>query len=208
MFYGLDVKRLQAVYGSHDQALIPEVRASQAAELENNDGFFEDAIAEGQCPNSETALREIVAGSFGDYEYAKPMYGYVLKILCEHLGELMSGDVYSVADHPYKSQLANSGPPIPIPYDEADFPTIGFLSAEDIPAEIKRLDAAPPRARRYLMLWSLPWLGKIFALFSLFRGKLYAQYMSNEDAVEDMAAYREVLVDAQSRSLGLVSFRH
>lgn len=197
MFYGLDLQRLRSVFGSKDGAFIEEVLRAQADELENNDAFFEDRIAEGSFPNSEVALRKIVEGT-PEGNGAEAMYAYVLKILCEHLGVSLGADVYAIRDHPYDSKLAASGPPIPIPFDTSDFPEVGFLSIDEIPAEIARIDAAPKRASRSLKLSILSFLS---------RGLLGSQ-MSDEEAVEDMAHYREVLEEALSKNLAIVAFRH
>lgn len=198
VFYGLNLNKLQSIYGSKDDTLVAEVSQAQAAKLKDNDGFFEDQIEQGNFPTSETALREIVAGSFGQYEHAEAMYGYVLKILCEHFGTPFGQDVAAVGDHSYKSQLVASGPPIPIPHDKSDFPEIGFLSLAEIPKEIKRIEAAPKRAKRLLVRTLLHWLT---------RGMIRPQ-MSNKEAVEDMNAYRKTLKEALDRKFSVVSFRH
>jgi len=197
MFYGVDLDRLQNIYGSNDSALIAAILQSQAEDLENNDGFFEDQIAEDGFPSSEAALRQIVAGT-PRAQGAEAMYGYVLKIICEHLGEVIGADVYAVADHPYPAQLANSGPPIPIPYDNVDFPEIGFLSLSDIPKEIALIDAEPKRAKRSIRMWLLS-----RATRSLIRPR-----MNDEETAEDMQSYRETLAEALDRKLSIVSFRH
>jgi hypothetical protein len=118
--------------------------------------------------------------------------------LCEHLGEMIGGDVAAVRDHPYKSKLVASGPPIPIPYDQGDFPEIGFLALADIPAEIQRIDAAPRRAKKSIVMWGL----------RLVSGGMVGREMNDEEVGEDMAAYREVLQQALDRGLSIVSFRH
>ncbi len=198
MFYGVDLDRLKAVYGSRDKQFLAEVLQTQTHVLHDNDDFFEDMGAPGELPSSEVALGAIVAGAISHGKAAAPVYGYVLKILCEHLGELIGGDVAAVRNHPYRSQLIASGPPLPIPYTGEDFPEIGYLSLADIPAEIQRIDAAPRRATRYFSLTLLSWLT---------RGVLGRQ-MSNEEAGEDMNAYREVLKEALEKCVSIVSFRH
>ncbi|PHS18437.1 MAG: hypothetical protein COA78_02090 [Blastopirellula sp.] len=197
MFYGVDLDRVQALFGSNDEAFVEDFLKAQAEELEDNDAFFEDEIEEGDCPSSETALREIVAGKIL-HEGSPAMYGYVLKIICEHLGESIMYDVYAVSDHPYKSQLASSGPPIAIPDDPADFPDIGHLSIKDIPAELQRIDAAPQKAKKSLVLSLINWASK----------GMIARQMDDDEAIEDMNAYRDTLKEAQSKNLSLVSFRH
>jgi hypothetical protein len=198
MFYGLDLHRLQSLYASGDEAFVAEVLAARAEELADNDGFFDEPSDEANFPSSEMALRQIVAGSIPNYEGAEAMYGYVLKILCEHLGESIGDDVAAVREHPYKSKLLTSGPPIPIPVDPGDFPEIGYLALEDIDGEIARLDAKPPRARWSLRRW----------LVRKLTGGMMGRQWTDADVAADMAAYRETLVEAKDKGLSIVSFRH
>lgn len=197
MFFGVDLDRVKNLYGSGNDAFAADLLNAQAEALENNDGFFEDSIEDGDFPNSETALRDILSGK-ANREGAAAMYGYVLKIICEHIGQPIGEDVAAVRDHPYKSQLVASGPPIPIAYDVSDFPEIGFLSLVDIPAEIKRIDSAPKKAKKSLFL----------TLLSSITGGVIGRQMSNEEAVEDMNAYRATLQEALDKKVSIVSFRH
>lgn len=196
MFYALDVSRLKAIYGSDNQALVDEVLSARAEDIQNNDSFFDREDGDGL--DSATALREIVSGKITPRDGAEAMYGYVLKILCEHLGEHIGEDVACVRDHPYSSQLVSAGPPIPIPYDPGDFPEIGYLSVDDIPAEIQRINAAPKKAKVSLKLLLLSWMTK----------GLIGRQMNDEEVKEDMDAYRNTLEAARNKGLGVVSFRH
>jgi hypothetical protein len=197
MFYGLDLHKLQSLHGSNDETFAAELLKARADDFQGNDEFFADMFDEGEMLTSEAALREILAGQ-AKRQDAAAMYGYVLKFICEHLGESIGEDVAAVRDHPYQSQLVRSGPPIPIAYDQADFPEIGFLALADIPAEIKRIDTAPRKAKKSLLL----------SLFSAFSGGMVGRQMSDEDVAEDMAAYRATLQEAVDKKLSIVSFRH
>jgi hypothetical protein len=196
MFYGLDLDRLRSIYGSKDEAFVAEFLNAKADDLAGNDEFFGE-MGDG-FPTSETAVREIVAGDIPQREGAEAVYGYVLKILCEHLGQPIGDDVAAIRDHPYKSQLVANGPPIPIPINLADFPEIGHLALADIPAEIKRIDSAPGRAKKSLKL----------AILSKLTGGVIGRQMSDEDVAEDMEAYRATLKEALQKRLSIVSFRH
>jgi hypothetical protein len=198
MFFGLDLAKLQSIFGSNDQLLLEEILKAKAEELDDNDAFFDYAIEDKSSPDSRTALREIFAGSLGQYSNAAAMFGYVLKIICSHLGESIGEDVAAVRDHRYSSQLVASGPPLPIPYDRSDFPEIGFLSLADIPKEIARIDAAPKKAKRSLAL----------TLINLLTRGMIGRQMSDEETAEDMAAYRNTLEEALSKGVSVVSFRH
>ncbi len=194
MFYGVDIDRLKKLYGSGDEAFATDLLRTQAEAIADNDGFFEDYDG---VPSSDTALRDILAGNT-NREGSEAMYGYVLKIICEHIGQPIGQDVAAVRDHPYKSQLEASGPPIPIPYTRADFPEIGYLSLADIPAEIKRIEAAPRKAKKSLLL----------TLLSLVSGGVIGRQMSDAETAEDMEAYRATLQEALEKNLSVVSFRH
>lgn len=197
MFYGVDLDYLKGLYGSGDDTFAAELLKAQAEEVEDNDGFFEDQIEDGDFPNCETALRDILSGNT-NREGAAAMYGYVLKIICEHIGQPIGDDVAAVRDHPYKSELVASGPPIPIPYDVSDFPEIGFLSLADIPAEIGRIDSAPKKAKKSFLL----------TLLSSISGGVVGRQMSDEEVVEDMDAYRTTLQEALDKKVSIMSFRH
>jgi hypothetical protein len=198
MFYGLDLDRLKAIFGSKDGNFTTEILKARKRDFKDWNEQFEDDEGEDYL-KSEQALREIVAGSFGEHEHAEAMYGYTLQIICEHIGQRVGGDdVFSVADHPYASRLAASGPPIPIPYDKSDFPEIGFLSLAQIPDEIKQIDAAPRRPKRSLVL----------SITSLLTGGRVGLQMNKAQLPEDMAAYRKTLTEALDKKLAIVSFRY
>src|SRR5438067_1648657 len=118
MFYGLNLEKLRSLYGSKDNGFASEVLAARAQDIKDNDEFFEEEIEDGNFPDSKKALREIIAGVITPSQGAEGMFGYVLKILCEHIGERIGKDVACVEDHRFASQLVASGPPIPIPYDK------------------------------------------------------------------------------------------
>jgi hypothetical protein len=199
MFYGVDLDKLKAIYASKDENLLAEILRTQAQDIKENDEWFEDEIREQGFPPTKQALREIVLGTFGTYEGGEAMYGYALKIICGHIGHRVGADdVANIADHPYESQLVASGPPIPIPYDESDFPEIGFLSLAQIPKELNRIDTAPQKARRSV----------ISAGLSLLTGGRAGRRMTAEDLAQDMAAYRRTLTEALEKKLAVISFRH
>jgi hypothetical protein len=199
MFYGVDLDKLKAIYGSKDENFLAEVLKAQAQAIKDNDEWFKDEIQDEGFPPTKQALREIVLGTFGTYEGAEAMYGYALKIICGHIGHRVGADdVANVADHPYESQLVASGPPIPIPYDESDFPEIGFLPLAQIPEEFNRIDNAPGKARRSV----------ISAGLSLLTGGRAGHRMKAEDLAQDMAAYRRTLTEALEKKLAVISFRH
>ena len=174
--WGVDLNKLTSFSGSKNESIVDEIVSSLDEELEDNDAFFEDEIEHDESPTTEEALRQIARGDELTSD-APAMYGYALQILCEHIGQQIDhDDIAAVRDHPYESALITSGSPINIPYDEADFPEIGFIAASDIANEIAAIDTAPTP--------------------------------SNQDLVDDAAAYRAALQIAVDKGLSVVSFRH
>jgi hypothetical protein len=199
MFYGVDLDKLKAIYGSKDENLLAELLKAQAQAIKDNDEWFEDEINEEGFPPTKQALREIVLGTFGTYEGSEAMYGYALKIICGHIGHRVGADdVTDVAAHPYESQLVASGPPVPIPYDDSDFPEIGFLSLAQIPEELNRIDNAPKKAKG----------GFISSTLSILTGGRAGRQMNADELAQDIAAYRRTVTEALDKKLGVVSFRH
>lgn len=191
MFYAVDVPKLQAVYGSNDERLLKQVLKARSEDLDENDEFFEDYEVE---VDSRTALRRIFSGEApqGDRSVAA-MYGYVLKILCEHLGQFVGGDLYSTRILPIESKLMENGPPIPIPVDPGDFPEIGHLTKEGILAE--REAAAHP----------LPASSPHF--FDNMKQHTH-HALDADELLEEVETYWQVLDDLARRGLGTVAFRH
>lgn len=191
MFYAVDVPKLQSLYGSNDTAVLEDVLNAQAEALDDNDAFFEGY----DLPiDSRTALRQIFAGEVPQEDLsAAAMYGYVLKILCEYLGEFAGGDIYSTQILPIESKLMSNGVPIPIPNDPGDFPEIGFLTKEEIKVEQKA--AANP----------LPTSSPQF--FNNMQQHTH-HVLDEEELLDELEAYQDVLQELANRGLGTVAFRH
>ena len=205
MFYALDVSELQKIYGSKNEKLLSKILAEQAEEIEDNDAFFEDEIADGDLPDTSTAIRQIFDGN-PNMDVDGAIYGYALKIICEHLGEMVWGGEHGVADvtdHPYESMLAKSGIPMKLPAPN-DFPMIGYLAFDNIDAEIalatgEHANVASDSAQQKSELRSIA--------NSVGLGLRRAQ-INAEDIKEDIEAYVETLENAKKLGKGVVSFRH
>lgn len=191
-FFAIDIGKLRSVYGSKDRELLAKILENKAEDIDDNNAFFEDEIADGEMPDTAMALAQIFHAEVqSNVEGA--MYGYALQMLADYMGQLVEGGEYGVAavrDQPFDSLLLQSGPPIPIPVP-SDFPEIGFLSLDQISDEIAR-------ARNYQDN-----LGNDSKLTP------YQQRMAqSEEVIEDVHAYIETLEMAQKLGLGIVSFRH
>ena len=191
MFYSVDIAKLQSIFGSNDHTLLQAVLDENADDLDDNDGFFE---GDGLAIDSRTAMRNIFAGNVPTNDPSvAAMYGYVLKILCDHIGEFAGGDIYSTQILPMDSKLMSNGPPIPIPVDPGDFPEIGFLTAEGIVAEHDAaLNALPADAPGF---------------FANMREYTHHE-LDEEELAEEIEAYQEILGELVNDGKGVVAFRH
>lgn len=191
MFYSVDIPKLQAIFGSNDDQLLQAVLDAQGDDLDDNDEFFEDYELD---IDSRTIMRNIFAGNVPtDDTSVAAMYGYVLKILCEHIGEFVGGDIYSTQILPMDSKLMSNGPPIPIPNDPSDFPEIGFLTAEGV---VAKHDAAQNSLSP-----------DDTGFFDNMR-KFTHHELDAEELTEEIEAYQEVLKELAERGAGTVAFRH
>ncbi len=182
MFYAVDLDQLRQVAGSNDRELYDQIVAA-ADSLDKPERKALKQIIQGKCRHTP-----------GD-EY---LYGYALKAICEHIGEMVGVDVGAVRDHPYKSQLIANGSPIDIPINTQDFPEIGYLAVDQLPREYYFATKTKPKGK-----WTL--LG--FLLRKL-TSDMIGHEPSAEDIAEDMQAYAEALQECMDKNRSLVSFRH
>jgi len=190
MFYAVDVPKLQAVFGSNDQALLQEVMASQWEEIEENDEFAEDQ----ELPlTTARAMQNIFAGTVDTSDRRLGgLYGYTLKMLCQHMGEFAAGDIYNTRILPFESKLLSNGVPIPIPEPE-DFPEVGYLTQQGL---VEELEAA-----RNPLPTSSPHFFDNMHQFT-------HHSLSEDELLEELEYYQEVLEVLIARGLGTVAFRH
>lgn len=191
MFYSVDVAKIQKLFGSADKASLDEILRKAAEELDENDEFFADY----DLPiDSRTALRNLVAGEvpLEDRSLAA-MYGYVLKIVCETLGEFVGSDVYHTNILPIETRLLTTGPPVPIPVDPGDFPEIGYLTAAEVERELQA-------ARNPLPVDSPHFFDRM---------REYTHHeLDQDELLDELEAYQEILDDLVGRGLGVIAFRH
>lgn len=182
MFYAVDLNRLRSIPGSKDLSLFEQIKA-------NSDSLDDDEL---------DALRRIIMGECQNEPHTEFLYGYALKAICEHIGDMIGGEVAAVRDHPYKSHLVANGPPVDIPYTKSDFPEIGYLAHADLAREYQLATETKPKAKRTLF-------GFILRKLS---GGVIGREMSAEDVAEDMEAYAQTLQECMDKNSSLVSFRH
>lgn len=182
MFYGVDLERLRSIPGSKDEALYEQIATTS------------DSLGE----EEQDALKRIIMGDCRKEPRTEYLYGYALKAICEHIGEMVGDEVAAIRDHPYKSKLIANGPPIPIPYTGSDFPEIGYLDKAELAAEYRLATETKPKAKRTL-------LGFLLRKAS---GGVIGREMNAEDVAADMEAYAATLQECMDKQCSLVSFRH
>ena len=181
MFYAVNLERLRSLPGSKDLLIFEEINKTETLDQ-----------------NELAALRQILMGECKNEPGTEHLYGYALKAICEHIGEMIGADVAAVRDHPYKSKLIANGPPIQIPYTKSDFPEVGHLEHSDLAKEHWLATETKPRAKRTLVGFILRKL----------TGGIIGREPSAEDVAEDMVQYAETLKECRDKNCSLVSFRH
>jgi hypothetical protein len=183
MFYGVDLDRLRAIPGSNDMALYEAIIADE----ENSLGDDE-----------QDALKRILAGNIKNEPHTEHLYGYALKAICNHIGEMVGEEVAAIRDHPYSSKLVANGSPIDIPVNQSDFPEIGYLDRSELEAEHRLATTTAPKAKRTLLGF----------LLRKATGGAVGREMDADDVAEDMEMYAETLQQCINKNCSLVSFRH
>lgn len=147
--YGVDIDRLRAVFGSDDRALLDAIEAEQAADLDENEAWFEDEIASG-APTLRQALEQIVAGAVTGPASAGFQYAYATEALCRRLGVRLEDTEDSLGfldDLGFDFRLRTSRLPLPLPLP-LDFPSVGYLNTAEVVEEHARFVAAGPGGDR------------------------------------------------------------
>jgi hypothetical protein len=152
--YGVDLAKLQPVWGSKNARLAAAIKSKQAEELAGNDEWFSDEIEEG-APSLASALDEIIAGKATKKKHGF-QYGYALERLCAHMGKRIDDSDLSYAfdqnldpllkkvKQPRTAKLLCTGVlPLAIPRP-SDFPVIGTIDAPCMAILARALDAVEP----------------------------------------------------------------
>jgi len=126
--YLIELDKIRAAVGTANAALV------EAIVRRNPEAFEEDS---GEELSPRQALEELIAGRLTRPESAH-QYGYVLKDLAGHLGEPIEPnwwcgvgwealEVTGLAD-----VLGRSGSPVELPPINGGFPTIGYLTRDEV----------------------------------------------------------------------------
>jgi len=112
---------------------------SVRSEKELRAAKWEDEGEEGSLTMAQ-ANRDLLFGQFRCADCGHE-YGYALERLCQLLGTRMEGHEFAdLRDLRIDSPLCNWRVPVELPKIE-DFPYIGYLTADEVQAEVARLEA-------------------------------------------------------------------
>ncbi len=156
MPFTVQLALVERAFGSQDAALVSAI-ADEFADLFEQDRF--DADDEDEL-TLELALHEIVEGKPLREGYGSK-YGYVLKMLCWHLGKHLPNAHFSSMDSDWADEvdrglsragvppetlalswhLIYRGSPVAIPEPD-DFPAIGYLRAVEVTPALRALESA------------------------------------------------------------------
>lgn len=163
--YAVPLSHVRAAIGSGDADLLAAITAAAAryGRIDAQDEDLYDADG-GEPPVATMAevVRHLVAGEA--YERVGFKYGYALELICRHVGQLLSNAQWSALRWEWLEEvdaaltaanvpagefrvtrhLVCRGSPVPLPRIE-DFPSIGYLTAGEIPGVAAALDG-PGRA--------------------------------------------------------------
>jgi len=160
--YLVDLPRLRALYGSHDDALLTAVEAENADVLrEDETPVVATVMREGLPPTREVqplptptlraALREILAGTVLPVENGD-QYWYAVELLCAHVGvrlpneqfEAINGRRLGILEEldGLQDLALQSRQPLPLPLPApADFPAVTYVHRGEARAILTRLPA-------------------------------------------------------------------
>ena len=138
--YLVDLDRLRSVIGSRDETLAEAIIETNSEEFDDADEYDTDDY----LPLVE-ALRQLINGdALTPREYTQ--YGYALEELCRYLGKPLDSIQWSAARWScieatgLTRLLTEVGPPVQLP-PKTDFPAIGYLTRDEIKAELERATA-------------------------------------------------------------------
>jgi hypothetical protein len=155
--FAVDFARLKATLGSKDEQLFVQI----LDDFEDRIAWLDRDDEENQLPSTFAVLdRLIFGGAYHEDRSAGFKYGYALEFLCWFVGESLDNSEWSSMRgdwfHTVDEALGQAGVPpatfttarlvsrdgaIPIPEPE-DFPSIGYLLSEEVPAVAAILNAA------------------------------------------------------------------
>jgi hypothetical protein len=140
--YSVDLDKLAAVKGCHDEAFLAEVLKNCADRIKSHDEWS-PAEPERGVVSIHKALQDIINAELDDLAPQTAFqYLYALEVLCLHLGTRLDGGgcIRDIEDVCWDTRLAELMPPplgLPCPQD---FPSVSYLTASQVKEECERFD--------------------------------------------------------------------
>jgi len=159
--YAVSVAEIKRAVGSKDAKLLKTLRKEYRRELKDD---ADDLDADEGEISLDLALEHLINGDELN-EHFGYKYGYALKLLCEHFGDLLNNGKWSALGWDWietvdealsdagvdakvfrmDPHLTTRGAPIKLP-DIDDFPSIGYVLESEIAKIIEALRPATPKA--------------------------------------------------------------
>ena len=137
--YAIEIEELKQAVGSKRTELVDAAIKSDPESFEDDDDDEDDdelALSD--------ALRGLIHGDMTDAE-SPHQYGYALKVLANHLGEMLEFDWWcgvrwaAMEETGLDKVIEQSGCPVTLPPNPGTFPTIGFMLKDDVIARVNEL---------------------------------------------------------------------
>lgn len=217
--YLVDLEKLKKTIGSNDQKLIQAIVTSNPDEFHDNHEDLDDDEEDNDDEISlKQALEDLVVGKKPDAESAH-QYGYALEKICRYIGDTpaetdsWSGIHWEVLESTGVDQiLSKSGPPVKLP-PISDFPTIGYLTTNDISSVIAKMVSGPLKTAAPTGVQTKPSMKSKFGKWMLglvvkrLTGMdLRQRELTDEDRRELLDEYEGWIREAASKKKSIVFF--
>jgi hypothetical protein len=218
--YIVDLEKVKSAINSGDKELLAKLL--QKSELDDDldpsmsDEVENDDDDEDNEPSLGRAVGDLILGR-KRVEWAGFQYGYALEQLCNYFGTSPQGDNWSGVRWEIMEAtgadvlLVSSGSPVELPEID-DFPTIGYLSAQDVQMAAQSispegLTTAAPAGRKIKKTIAQKMLGPVFRwLLGRMMGISKRGDLTPEDKRSLLKEYEQWLEQAASAKQSIVFF--
>jgi hypothetical protein len=218
--YIVDLEKVKSAINSGDKELLAKLL--QKSELDDDldpsmsDEVENDDDDEDNEPSLGRAVGDLILGR-KRVEWAGFQYGYALEQLCNYFGTSPQGDNWSGVRWEIMEAtgadvlLVSSGSPVELPEID-DFPTIGYLSAQDVQMAAQSispegLTTAAPAGRKIKKTIAQKMLGPVFRwLLGRMMGISKRGDLTPEDKRSLLKEYEQWLKQAASAKQSIVFF--
>jgi hypothetical protein len=218
--YIVDIEKVKNAINSGNKELLAKVL--QKSELE--DDFDPNKSDEEESDDDDEDDEPSLGRTVGDLilgrkrvEWAGFQYGYALEQLCSYFGKIPEGDNWCGVRWEIMEAtgadvlLVSSGSPVQLPEID-DFPTIGFLSAQEVQKAVQSigpegLATAAPAVKKIKKTLAQKLLGPVFMwLLRRMTGIPKRGNLTPEDKKSLLNEYEQLLKQAASANQSIVFF--